>query len=188
MNQDFTQVPASPVIQSDTSSQVSVPAPLQQVPEPSDDVRQMATVNAFLSQATQPPAVEDTLNPAYPTASAKEQQPLTIEHSGEMPPGVQSVEELRSAEIAPEVEKYIEEVREQPTELPKEIVIADQKVVIPTDGFVAQPVIVLPMTQQQFQEDKKAPLNTSRRWLAEWTEKITKMFGGSVMYRDEKAA
>ena len=188
MNQDFTQVPVAQTPPADASPQVPVSVPLQPVSQPSDDVRQMATVNAFLSQATQQTPVENTLNPAYPTASAKEQQPLVIEHAGEMPPGVQSVEELRSAEIAPEVEKYIEEVKEQPTELPKEIVIADQKVIVPTDGFVAQPVIILPLTHQQFEEDKKAPLNTSRRWLAEWTEKISKMFGGSVMFRDEKAA
>jgi hypothetical protein len=148
------------------------------------DDRPLAAMNVMMNQVAQ----DDPLNPPNPSASlTKESAPLTVEASGEMPAGVQSVEQLRSPEISPEVEKYIEEVREEPSQFPQEVVLADQRMVQPTGGFVAQPVIVLPMTQEEFEEAKKASPDTSRRWLAEFTEKIKKMFIGSVIFREDPA-
>lgn len=156
---------------------------LPQPPQPSPvapQPRPLAAMNALLTQAA---TQEDPLNPANPTSSAKEVSPVGIEFSGELPGGMQSVEELRSVEVAPEVEKYIEEVREDISQLPHEVVVADQKMTQPTAGYAAQPVIVLPMTEEEFKEAGKAPPTTSRRWLKEWTEKIVKIFSGSVVFR-----
>ncbi|MEO8581526.1 MAG: hypothetical protein ABI425_02990 [Patescibacteria group bacterium] len=185
--QDF-QDPNTPV-QNVPNDQVQ-PDPVMQ---PSQEVfnqaqlqndRPLAAMNAMMSQvATQP----DPLNPAHPTSSVKENAPLNIEVSGEMPAGMQSVEALRTPEISPEVEKYIEQVAEEPSSFPHEVVIADQKLVQPANGFIAQPVIVLPMTQEEFEEGKKASPDTARRWLAEFTEKIQKIFGGSVLFREKTA-
>jgi hypothetical protein len=141
--------------------------------------RPMAAMNAVVSQAAQ----GDSLNPQYPMPTAKEQRPITVEYSGEMPSGMQSVETLRTPEIGPEIEKYIEEVKESPDQLPHEVVVAGQKVVMPAQGFVAQPVVVLPMTQKEFDESGKASPDESKRWLHVWTEKIIKMFAGSVTFR-----
>lgn len=154
----------------------------QEVFDQSQQNRPLAAMNAIVSQVS----VNDPLNPANPTpSSAKEQAPLNIEISGEMPSGMQSVEQLRTPEISPEVEKYIEEVREEPSSFPHEVVLADQKLVQPAGGFIAQPVIVLPMTQEEFEEAKKASPDTAKRWLAEFTERVKKMFSGSVMFREE---
>lgn len=152
-----------------------------QTQNPAD--QSMVGMNAVLNQVA---TTQDPLNPARPSSStAKETAPLNIEVSGEMPSGMQSVEQLRTPEISPEVEKYIEEVREEPSSFPHEVVLADQQMVQPSNGFVAQPVIVLPMTEEEFKEAKKAPPETSRRWLAEFTEKIRKIFEGGVMFRQK---
>lgn len=173
-----------PVVPQDPSVQVAPPVSVQ---SPVADDRNMA-MNAMLNQVAQTlPAVppDDSLNPQYPSPSTKE-NPLVVSPDmvTELPPGVQSIEELRSAEISPEVEKYIEEVREEVSQLPKEVVVADQSVTVPSGGFVSQPVIVLPMTQDELDAGAKAPPTESKRWLAEWTKKIIKMFTGRVVFRE----
>jgi len=151
---------------------------------PVDDSASQVMMQAAVQTALQQD--DQGLNPPHPTPStAKEQGPSIFGEVGiELPAGMQSVEELRSPEISPEVEKYIEEVKEDPTHFTKEVVVADQKLIQPATQFVAQPVIILPITAEEMKEAKRAPITSSRRWLAEWTEKIIKMFAGSVVYRE----
>lgn len=126
-----------------------------------------------------------SLNPPHPNSTAKEQAPIFTQEVGiELPAGMQSVEQLRTPEISPEVEKYIEEVKENPVHFTKEVVVADQRMIQPSTQFVARPVIVLPITQKEMQEAQKAPISSSKRWLAEWTQKIIKIFAGNVVYRE----
>lgn len=164
-------------------TQQAQPVPVFDQSQTTDD-RPLAAMNTVMNQVVNQ---IDPLNPPNPTSSAKENAPLNIEVAGEMPSGMQSVEQLRSPEISPEIEKYIEEVREEPSQFPHEVVLADQKMVQPANGYVAQPVIVLPMTEDEFKEAKKASPDTAKRWLAEFTEKIKKMFAGSVIFREKTA-
>lgn len=118
-------------------------------------------------------------------SSGKEQAPNTSSEMGYDVYTGQPVEIEHGAEISPEVEKFIEEIQDHDGQVPQEIVVADQTVTQPTGKYVAKPVIVLPMTESELIAGKKASPLMSKRWLAEWVEKIMKMFEGSVVYREE---
>jgi hypothetical protein len=92
-----------------------------------------------------------------------------------------------SPEISPEVEGYLEEVRENIAQLPQEIVVADGNSL---DAGVAkaapQPVVVLPITQDDEEKGAKKNSKFSIRWLVEWSRKIMKMFAGQVVYQQDQ--
>ena len=103
----------------------------------------------------------------------------------EAAPTTAGVEVERSAEISPEVESYIEEVRDQTDTQPEDIVIAE--VVLPTQPQVpaTRVVKVLPLTKAQSEVAKHKSPAFSIRWLYEFSDKIAKIFAGSVTYRPE---
>lgn len=184
-----TQDPAAlsqPVAQNSGDAQPI--STLQPVQVPQVDEGRPGVMSQVLSQvAAQPP---DTLNPPVATPGLKEQERSgiqVVEPSADLPSGVQAVEVERSPELPPEVAKFVEEVQEHEAQMPKEIVIADHSGQTGSPTLVPKPVIVLPVTQQQVQQGKHAKVNSSLRWLSEWSERIMKMFGGSVVYEDDPA-
>lgn len=129
----------------------------------------------------------DPLNPPSPRPSAKETMPAgQFEPSADVGSGVQTVEELRSPEIPVEVEKYLQEVRANQDQIPAEVVITDPQSFTVTTPPMAKPVIVLPMTKQEYQAAKKSSVRTSKRWLGTWVEKLLKMFRGEVVFSDKQ--
>lgn len=149
-----------------------------------DESRPAASATTLLTQAMAQPAA-----PAEPISvpfGSKEQSPIQLrELSVDLPPGVQQVEVEKSVEISPEVEKFIEEIKQHEQQIPQEVVINAQQQTTPLPtNFVSKPVVVLPLTEQELAEAKKESLDSSRRWLAEWTEKVMKMFSGSFIFKD----
>ena len=101
-------------------------------------------------------------------------------------PNVQYVEEEKSPELSPEVEKFIQDVQKNQDKAPKEIVIADQSSSLPADDqYVAEKVVVLPITPDIEKLGKNKSPKLSIRWLVEWSQKIVKMFQGKVIYQQE---
>ncbi len=101
---------------------------------------------------------------------------------------IQYVEEEKSPEISPEVEKYLNEVKQDQEKAPKEIVIASADLDLPSqDKYVSEPVIVLPITPEIEKRGKRKSPKFSIRWLVEWSQKVIKMFAGKVVYRQVEA-
>ena len=137
-------------------------------------------------------SVDSPQQPAQPaqlvqspvSAGRKEASPVDVKVI-EQTANIQYVEAEKSPELSPEVEKYINEVREDQTKAPKEIVIADATQDLPVDNqYVAEPVIVLPITPEIEKKGKRKSPKFSLRWLVEWSQKIIKTFSGKVIYRD----
>ncbi len=168
------QLPAS-TSQTDVVSQV----PNQPSPDPLASMAQV--MPQTISQAT------DTLNPTAAALPAKEKftegmsANITTEVAGNS--GPVETEPPREMEMPVEVESYLQKVDNNPTQLPQEIVVADDGQTVHTKAFPKQPVIVLPLTEEQIEQGKKKSLHFSIRWLVEWSEKIMKMFSGKVIYR-----
>ena len=99
-------------------------------------------------------------------------------------PGAQVVDVEKSAEVPPEVESWMEKVEHHEVRAPNQVVVADQTAQMPTGDYAAQPVIVLPITQQAVQIGMKKSVQDSIRWLAEWCVKMMKKFHGLVVYRE----
>lgn len=118
------------------------------------------------------------------TAKEKFQPGIVLERpSVDQSSGVQMVEVERSPELPPEVESFIEKIEQHPDQLPQEVVINDPHGTQPTTKYLAQPVVVLPITPDVEQVGEKANPQMSVRWLVEWCWKMMKVFSGKIIYR-----
>jgi hypothetical protein len=135
----------------------------------------------------------DSLNPAYAQAggavkerfeagAVPDQATADVEQSlGD----VTQLETEPSPELSPEVEAYLQEVQQLKNQVPQEIVLADDGQTISSKPHIAQPVIVLPINEQEEQEGSKKNPTFSFRWLVEFSRKLMKAFDGKVIYREE---
>lgn len=151
-----------------------------------------ASTNSF-AQAV-PLAVQEfadtinPLNPASPTTGSvtkESREPgFTLEKPViEQVSGIQQVEQEPQVEFSPEVEAYLTKVENHHDQLPQEIVIADSATVAPPTKYLAQPVIILPITPEIEREGLHKPVTFSVRWLVEWSRKLMKAFNGKIIYR-----
>lgn len=99
-----------------------------------------------------------------------------------------TTEAAPAKELEPEVEKFIEQVEQKQVNAPTEVVLADNRT--NTDNLpktTAQPVVVLPLTEESFDKASKQKPNTSIRWLYEWCvrqiRKLGEHLGTLVVYR-----
>lgn len=170
-------------VESRVVDQVSATPPTESFPAAVDTMGNMAqVVPQAINRAT------DTLNPAIVSPVVKEKfgeslstDTTKTEMAGSS--GPVEVEPIREMEMPVEVESYLQKVDNNPDQLPQEIVIADDGQIIRSKSFSKQPVIVLPMTEEELEKGKKKSPHFSVRWLVEWSEKIMKMFNGKVIYR-----
>lgn len=127
----------------------------------------------------------ETLNPTHPIKTGPERTEGGPDNSGiEAGANLQFVEQEKTPEIPPEVDKYLKRVEKDQDQVPKEIVVADQADNLPDQGkYQAQPVIILPITPEVEKKGKHKNPKFSLRWLVEWSQKIMKMFSGQVIYR-----
>jgi len=109
----------------------------------------------------------------------------------EQQPPAKTVESNESAEIA-EIGQELAEIREVDKEQEEQQSTKKQQATIDqlanqakTPSTPIKPVVVLPITERQKQLAKKKGVHFSLRWLAEWAEKIKKIFSGAVLYKEE---
>jgi hypothetical protein len=169
-------------------------------PDPNSQQDQQPTESQNLTSVAQalPIAIDemtDTLNPAGPisggTVKEVREPGITLERPAmDQVPGVQYVEEEKTPErpeIPPEVESYLQEVGNNKDQIPQEVVIGDQQTIHPTTKYLAQPVIVLPITPEVEKQGATKSAQFSVRWLVEWSRKMMKVFSGRVVYKKSPA-
>ena len=159
------------------------PVPL----EPQESFQPDPTAQAVLSTLQQAPG---TLNPANPApASAKEtfERPAAPDASSIDAGGaVQQVEVERNPELPVEVEGFLQRVEDFSAKQVQEVVIADGTNEQAAVTYPSRPVIILPITQDEEQKNKRKSPRNSIRWLIEWSHKVIKMFAGKVLYKTEE--
>jgi hypothetical protein len=103
----------------------------------------------------------------------------------------EAVKFIESAEIA-EIGQELTEIKELDKEKEDQESIKEQQAKInslsnqaQTPSSTVKPVVVLPITETQRQLAKKKNTHFSLRWLAEWADKIRKIFAGAVLYKEE---
>lgn len=120
------------------------------------------------------------------------EQPTSKEQavSAEAVKSSESAKMAESAEMA-EIGQELVEIREDDKEQEEELARKQQAAI---DQLASQaltspkqikPVVVLPITERQNEEARKKSIHFSLRWLAEWAEKIKKIFSGAVLYKEE---
>jgi hypothetical protein len=167
---------------------VSVPVPLEITPEP-DQMPQLS-VAAAVPQAVEAAAQADiaathqaAAMAAGGLASKESAQPLPVEAA----PSIQYVEEERTPEISPEVEAYLQKVEEHADQQLHEVVIGQHQDTVTTQPFPAQPVVVLPMTEEEELIGRTKKPRYSVRWLVELSHKLIKVFSGKIIYRQAES-
>jgi len=104
------------------------------------------------------------------------------------PESAKSSESAELAELGQELAEIKEVDKEQED---KEMAKKQQETInqlanrAQTPAQTVKPVVVLPITEQQQKTAKKKSVYFSLRWLAEWAEKIKKIFAGAVLYKEE---
>lgn len=123
-------------------------------------------------------------------SAVNQEPPIEQQTSKEQPVSAEAVKSSESAEMA-EIGQELVEIREDDKEQEEELARKQQAAI---DQLASQaltspkqikPVVVLPITERQKEEAKKKNIHFSLRWLAEWAEKIKKIFSGAVLYKEE---
>jgi hypothetical protein len=173
------------------ATQLTESSPLQEIAQETAQ-EPMDPFAAAVPTAVEEVAQVQDLNPEYPVGgSAKEVSPIhvTVEHPAvDLAPGVQYVETEKSHELPPEVEGFLQTVEDHQDQIPQEIVLANPQTGQALPRVMAQPVVILPMTQKIEDAGKSKSTTYSVRWLIEWSWKMMKVFSGKVIYREEAAA
>ncbi|MBP7875464.1 hypothetical protein KA012_00525 [Candidatus Woesebacteria bacterium] len=156
----------------------------------SDDA---AALFASVPPQALPQATEDLWQQAQPKGgvSGKEQAnanwsiDTAVQESGGK---LTSVEAERSAEISPEVEKYLQRVERDQESPAEELAKLIPTVLAPTEPAPTEVARVLPVTKQMAAIGHKKSPTFSVRWLVEWSDKLIKMFRGKAVYRKPDSA
>ena len=101
------------------------------------------------------------------------------------PETVTVVEVGKDKELEPEVEGWIEHLKQEgEIKLPQPIKDDQGNIVMAeAPARVVDDKLVVPMTQAGVKLGLKQPTTSSVRWLAEWIQRLVKMFGGKVAYK-----
>ncbi len=156
----------------------------------SDDA---AALFASVPPQALPQATEDLWQQAQPKGgvSGKEQAnanwsiDTAVQESGGM---LTSVEAERSAEISPEVEKYLQRVERDQESPAEELAKLIPTVLAPTEPAPTEVARVLQVTKKMAAIGHKKSPTFSVRWLVEWSDKLIKMFRGKAVYRKPDSA
>jgi hypothetical protein len=121
---------------------------------------------------------------------AKQESQIEKQTSSEQPVSAEAVKSSESAEIA-EIGQELAEIKEDDKEQEEKLAKKQQAAIdqlanqAQTSPKQVKPVVVLPITERQKEQAKKKGVHFSLRWLAEWAEKIKKIFSGAVLYKEE---
>jgi len=93
--------------------------------------------------------------------------------------------EAAQAELEPTIEKLQAEIEQNKMKAPEQIAVRQDNAQQTVPKTVAQPVVILPLTEQKMQEGEKKSPDFSVRWLVAWAKRQVKKFKDIlVVYRD----
>lgn len=99
------------------------------------------------------------------------------------------VEIGKSAELAPEVESWMEKVEKaQDVQLTQPVLQDDAVVVAHPSAQVLSDQVILPLTMDQIESAQKHKVGESVRWLAEWCVRLTKVFRAKGLHEENLKA
>lgn len=172
-------VPGDPLLHSATTSLVNGNGPVS--------VAQTAPLNTPVPTAGRRKEVISTPLPAAesvtPTTELQpiSETPVTPEQSGNQP----AEYEAAQAELEPAIEKLQAEIEQNKMKAPDQIAVRQDTADQAVPKTVAQPVVILPLTEQKMKDGEKKSPTFSVRWLVAWAKRQMKKFKDIlVVYRD----
>jgi hypothetical protein len=161
-----TQPPTqSPVVTPEpTPLAAAIPTAVQQLPDP---LNPPGVVGGAAKEAVEPGSV----TAEAPAVDALATGPINV------------VEAELGPEISPEVSAYLQKVEDHPEQIPQEIVVANPDTMAQQTQYLAQPVVILPITPEIEAQGARQPVTSSVRWLVTWSRKLMQIFTGRVVYK-----
>jgi len=92
------------------------------------------------------------------------------------------VETGKGLEIVPET--GLEKLEKEQHVLKKPVLDDQTGRILVTAPSAQQPVIILPLTEGEFQNALTTKIENSIRWLAEWSKRLMKILGSKVRFRE----
>lgn len=125
--------------------------------------------------------------PVQQSFGRQKEQYEGVVNSQELPGGMWHAETEPSPEIPPELESYIQHA-EEARQHQAERQLQDITDLAAQEHITSSPksMKVLPITKEQEDAGQKKSTKFSLRWLVEFSEKIKKIFAGTVVYRQEE--
>lgn len=123
------------------------------------------------------------IDPQTPTPKEQKEILTQIEQAS----GLEKVPIVeRKAEVGPEVKDWMQKLEEgEEIQLPQPVTDdAGQPIV--QSAAPQQPKIILPLDEEEFLAGLKKTVKDSVRWLAEWCQRLLKMFPGKAGLRISK--
>lgn len=175
---DTTQLPSAPVSDTQTPTPATPPDPQSPV-MPTDDtgtpLQPTGRRQKELTPAPSIPTVETS------TGIGENAVETTVEQASTGPVEVEPAKELE-----PEIEKMVEKIKKNEVKAPQETVISAEQTPDTLPKTVAQPVVVLPLTEKGMKKGRSKNTQFSVRWLYEWcVRQIRKLKDFLVVYRED---
>ena len=155
----------------------------------SQNIANEAQIKAPPTQATGQRAKEILDNNISQTesqseASIESSSEQTVEKTIENPEVVELSKEIKEVSKEAREQKEAAEIKEKQEAINKlaQEVAENPPVAIQDDN---PPVVVLPITEEDKKEARFKTTKSSLKWLVEWAEKISKIFSGAVVYKEE---
>lgn len=180
------------------ASNIQLETSTEAIPQPDAELADLNLLDNLVEQSLLNHQLSDQnaqYNPA--PARAKEslpvsfdqnlsQEPTTVETSAENHESISNPELQELSQEIQEVSKETKEQREQALIKEKQQAINDLAAASSIPVAVNdQPVVVLPITAASKEEAKFKTTAYSVKWLWEWCKKVSKIFAGAVVYKEE---
>ena len=93
------------------------------------------------------------------------------------------IEVGRLPETVPEVEGYLEKIEKEDHFLTNQITDDQTGQILVSSSQAQKPKIILPLTLAEYHFGLKESVETSWRWLAEWSGRLIEMLGSQVGFK-----
>lgn len=169
-------IPPAPAAADPTPAPPTPPAPTTDTSVPQSGRRKEILQTPVPGES----AVIEASADVAPLVEAVSEQPL--EQAAAQPQEYESAQ----VELESTIEKLQDNIEKNKIKGPEKVAIRQDTSNMPLPKTVAQPVVILPLTEEKMQQGKKKDLTHSIRWLVAWASRQIKKFQHIlVVYRDK---
>jgi len=113
----------------------------------------------------------------------KESRRISLEGRSEERERADIIEVGRSPDLSPELEGYLEKIEKEDYFLTNQVTDDQTGQPLITSAQTQKPKIILPLTLSEYHSGLRESLESSWRWLAEWSKRLIKMLESQVGFK-----
>ncbi len=118
-------------------------------------------------------------------STSKEKESRSVAQEGRSEDGANIVEVGYFPDLPPQLEDYLEKVEKENHFLKNQVLDDQTGQTLVTSSQAQKPKIVLPLTLSEYHSGLKKSIESSWRWLSEWSKRLVKMLGSQVGFKEQ---